>query len=69
MAAGGIATGPTNALIGEAGAEAVVPLKAFYDKIDQLIAVVQASGNIYLDGAMVSHKLQTPMAIATRRTG
>ena len=69
MAAGGIATGPTNALIGEAGAEAVVPLKAFYDKIDQLIAVVQASGNIYLDGAMVSHKLQTPMVIATRRTG
>ena len=69
MAAGGIATGPTNALIGEAGAEAVVPLKAFYDKIDQLIAVVQASGNIYLDGAMVSTKLQSPMAIATRRTG
>jgi len=69
MADGGIATGPTNALIGEAGAEAVVPLKAFYDKIDQLIAVVQANGNIYLDGAMVSHKLQTPMAIATRRTG
>ena len=69
MAAGGIATGPTNALIGEAGAEAVVPLKAFYDKIDQLIAVVQANGNIYLDGAMVSTKLQSPMAVSTRRTG
>ena len=69
LASGGIVTAPTQALVGEAGSEAVVPLKAFYDKIDQLIAVVQSSGNIYLDGAMVSHKLQTPMAIATRRTG
>lgn len=69
MATGGIVTGPTNALVGEAGAEAVVPLKEFYAKIDELISAVRQGGNIYLDGAMVSTKLQTPMAISTRRTG
>lgn len=69
MAAGGIVTGPTNALVGEAGAEAVVPLKEFYAKIDELIAAVRQGGNIYLDGAVVSTKLQSPMAVATRRTG
>ena len=69
MAAGGIVTGPTNALVGEAGAEAVIPLKEFYAKIDELISAVKQGGNIYLDGAAISTKLQTPMAIATRRTG
>ena len=38
-------------------------------QIDELITAVKSGGNIYLDGAMVSTKLQTPMAIATRRTG
>jgi len=69
MAEGGIVTGPTKALVGEAGNEAVIPLKEFYAKIDELISAVKQGGNIYLDGAMVSTKLQTPMAIATRRTG
>jgi len=69
MAAGGIVTGPTNALVGEAGAEAVIPLREFYAKIDELIAAVKQGGNIYLDGAAVSTRLQSPMAIATRRTG
>ena len=69
MAAGGIVTGPTNALVGEAGAEAVVPLKEFYAKIDELISAVKQGGNVYLDGAMVSTKLQSPMAVSTRRTG
>jgi len=69
MAAGGIVTGPTNALVGEAGAEAVVPLKEFYAKIDELISAVKQGGNVYLDGAMVSTKLQSPMAVNTRRTG
>ena len=69
MAAGGIVTGPTNALVGEAGAEAVVPLKEFYAKIDELISAVRQGGNVYLDGAMVSTKLQSPMAVSTRRTG
>jgi len=69
MAAGGIVTGPTNALVGEAGAEAVIPLREFYAKIDELISAVRQGGNIYLDGVVVSTKLQSPMAIATRRTG
>ena len=69
MAEGGIVTGPTRALVGEAGNEAVIPLKEFYAKIDELISAVKQGGNIYLDGAVVSTKLQTPMAIATRRTG
>jgi hypothetical protein len=69
MAAGGIVTGPTNALVGEAGAEAVVPLKEFYAKIDELISAVRQGGNVYLDGAVVSTKLQSPMALSTRRTG
>ena len=69
MAEGGIVTGPTRALVGEAGTEAVIPLKEFYAKIDELISAVKQGGNIYLDSAVVSTKLQTPMAIATRRTG
>ena len=69
MAEGGIVTGPTRALVGEAGSEAVIPLKEFYAKIDELISAVKQGGNIYLDGDVVSTKLQTPMAIATRRTG
>lgn len=69
MAEGGIVTGPTNALVGEAGAEAVIPLREFYAKIDELINAVKQGGNIYLDGAAISTKLQSPMAIATRRTG
>lgn len=69
MAEGGIVTAPTQALVGEAGNEAVIPLKEFYAKIDELISAVKQGGNIYLDGTVVSTKLQTPMAIATRRTG
>ena len=46
MAKGGIATGPTKALVGEAGPEAVVPLREFYAKIDELIVAVKQSGNI-----------------------
>jgi hypothetical protein len=69
MAEGGIVTGPTRALVGEAGSEAVIPLKEFYAKIDELISAVKQGSNIYLDSAVVSTKLQTPMAIATRRTG
>jgi len=46
MAKGGIVTGPTKALVGEAGPEAVVPLREFYAKIDELIAAVKQGGNI-----------------------
>jgi hypothetical protein len=46
MAKGVIVTGPTKALVGEAGPEAVVPLREFYAKIDELIAAVKQGGNI-----------------------
>jgi hypothetical protein len=61
MALGGIATGPTRALVGEAGAEAVVPLDKFYAKFDELIAAVKSGGNVYLD----STKVGTAMAVGT----
>jgi hypothetical protein len=49
MATGGIVNGAKNAIIGEAGPEAVVPLTAFYAKLDELIAAVKAGGNIYVN--------------------
>jgi hypothetical protein len=48
MATGGIVTGPTNALVGEAGHEAVIPLREFYAKIDELIVAVKQGQNIYI---------------------
>ena len=46
MATGGIVTGPTRALVGEAGAEAVIPLNKFYAKLDELIAAVNQGQNV-----------------------
>lgn len=57
MATGGIVTSPTRALIGEAGAEAVVPLNQFYAKMDELISVVKSGGHVYMDGNKVGHTL------------
>ena len=48
MAKGGIVTGPTNALVGEAGPEAVIPLREFYAKMDELIQAVKQGQNIYI---------------------
>ena len=61
MAEGGITTGPTKAIIGEAGPEAVIPLTKFYEKIDELIGVIKQGGNIYLDGT----KVGTAMNVST----
>jgi copper chaperone CopZ len=47
-------------------AHIIVPIKM---NESELIAAVKQGGNIYLDGAAVSTRLQSPMAIATRRTG
>lgn len=64
LAEGGIVTGPTKALIGEAGqSEAVIPLNQFYAKLDQLIAAVsnpQTSNGmvIKLDGQKVGEALR-----------
>ena len=49
MATGGIVNGARNAIVGEAGPEAVIPLTAFYAKIDELIAAVKQGGNIYVN--------------------
>ena len=49
MATGGIVNGARNAIVGEAGPEAVIPLTAFYAKIDELITAVKAGGNIYVN--------------------
>jgi hypothetical protein len=64
MAVGGIVTKPTKALVGEAGAEAVIPLDKFYAKLDELISVVKAGGHVYLDG----NKVGTAMSLSTFRT-
>jgi hypothetical protein len=63
MADGGIVTGPTNALVGEAGPEAVIPLSDNSPVIKQanetntllkqLIQAVTEGGNVYLDGTKV----------------
>ena len=58
MATGGIVTRPTRALIGEAGAEAVIPLNEFYAKMDELINVVKSGGDIVMDGRKVGTTLQ-----------
>jgi hypothetical protein len=57
MAEGGIVTKPTNAIIGEAGPEAVIPLNKnlnvnldpLVKKIDELISAVKQGGNVYID--------------------
>lgn len=48
FATGGIVSGATNAIVGEAGPEAVVPLREFYAKIDELIQAVKQGQNIYI---------------------
>tara|TARA_R110000803_G_scaffold64127_2_gene125021 strand:- start:5150 stop:7117 length:1968 start_codon:yes stop_codon:yes gene_type:complete len=57
MAVGGIVTSATNAVVGEAGPEAVIPLKEFYNKIDQLISAVGKSGDVYLDAQKVGYTI------------
>ncbi|CAB4124743.1 hypothetical protein UFOVP54_25 [uncultured Caudovirales phage] len=59
MAKGGITTGPTKALVGEAGPEAVIPLREFYAKIDELIVAVKQGQNIYIG----ANKLNEAMGV------
>jgi len=73
LAEGGIVSKPTNALIGEAGPEAVVPLNsnksmnintsALEAKIEKLIAIVEKGGNVYIDG----NKVGTTLALSNYR--
>jgi hypothetical protein len=64
LARGGIVRKPTQAIVGEAGSEAVIPLDKFYAKLDELIAVAKQGGNVYLDG----NKVGTAMSLSTFRT-
>ena len=57
LATGGITKGPTKALIGEAGPEAVIPLREFYAKIDELIAATKQGKPVHLDGQKVNSVL------------
>jgi hypothetical protein len=50
--------------IGEAGAEAVVPLDKFYAKLDELIVAVKQGGNIHLNGT----KVGTAMSVSAYKT-
>ena len=54
LAEGGIVSGPTNALIGEAGPEAVVPLNEMYAKFDEMIAAFRETKDVYMDGKKVT---------------
>lgn len=68
MANGGIVTGPTRALVGEAGAEAVIPLDRLMSEFKEMRAILtqiaNREGTVYLDGT----KVGTAMAMSTYKT-
>jgi hypothetical protein len=68
FADGGIVTRPTNALIGEAGAEAVIPLERLMAEFKEMRAILtqiaNKEGAVYLDGT----KVGTAMAMSTYKT-
>lgn len=68
MAAGGIVTKPTRALVGEAGAEAVIPLDKLMAEFREMRAILtqiaNREGNVYLDGT----KVGKAMAMSTYKS-
>jgi hypothetical protein len=68
FANGGIVSRPTNALIGEAGAEAVIPLDKLMAEFREMRAILtqiaNREGTVYLDGT----KVGTAMAMSTYKT-
>jgi len=68
LATGGIVTKPTRALVGEAGAEAVIPLDKFMAEFREmktiLMQIANKEGNVYLDGT----KVGTAMAMSTYKS-
>ena len=58
LATGGILSSATNAIVGEAGAEAVVPLTEFYKKMEEqttaIVEAVLANKDVYFDTAKVT---------------
>lgn len=57
LASGGIVTQPTRALVGEAGSEAVIPLREFYAKMDEMIQATKSGMIVNLDGRKVNQGL------------
>jgi hypothetical protein len=68
LATGGIVTKPTKALVGEAGAEAVIPLDKLMAEFKEMRAILtqiaNREGTVYLDGT----KVGTAMAMSTYKT-
>ena len=68
LAMGGIVTKPTKALVGEAGAEAVIPLDKLMAEFKEMRAILtqiaNREGTVYLDGT----KVGTAMAMSTYKT-
>lgn len=68
LATGGIVTKPTKALVGEAGAEAVIPLDKLMTEFKEMRAILtqiaNREGTVYLDGT----KVGTAMAMSTYKT-
>jgi hypothetical protein len=68
LAEGGIVNRPTNALIGEAGAEAVIPLERLMAEFKEmrtiLTQIANKEGSVFLDGT----KVGTAMAMSTYKT-
>ena len=68
LATGGIVTQPTRALVGEAGAEAVIPLDKLMAEFKEMRAILtqiaSREGSVYLDGT----KVGTAMAMSTYKT-
>jgi hypothetical protein len=68
LASGGIVTQPTRALVGEAGAEAVIPLERLMAEFKEmrtiLTQIANKEGTVYLDGT----KVGTAMAMSTYKT-
>jgi len=67
LATGGIVTRPTRALVGEAGSEAVIPLREFYAKMDEMISAVREGKTINLDGRRVNEGLSLATSKFDRR--
>lgn len=67
LATGGIVTRPTRALVGEAGSEAVIPLREFYAKMDEMISAVKEGKTINLDGRRVNEGLSLATSKFDRR--
>ena len=68
LAEGGIVMGPTNALIGEAGPEAVIPLSGINSKLGTTINITVNAG-IGTNGAQVGREIVDAIKKYERTSG